>query len=136
MSLEKSSALSIPARRDSASPAGPAAAPPANSRSRASMRISRARRSSRTEKCGASLASTGNRPNSDSENEWMVRMRSPSGVSRVAANRVRALSVSIVEAGFPNSFFRSLARALSPPAAQWPRRVLNRVATSAAAALV
>ena len=136
MSWEKSSALSIPARRDSASPAGPTAAPPANNRSRASMRISRARRSSSTEKCGASLASTGNRPSRDSENEWMVRMRNPSGVSRVAANSLRAVSVCIVEAGFPSRFFRSLARALSPPAAQWPRRVLNRVATSAAAALV
>ncbi len=116
--------------------ASPRPAARSNTRSRAHSRSSMARRSSMTVKCGGNPDSSGNRPSSDSQNEWMVRMRKPSGASMVSAKRRRARAASSSPAGRPNRAARSFASCSGVSAAHWPRRSFSRLAISAAAALV
>ena len=104
--------------------------------SRASASSSASVRSSTTAKWGATRASSGNWPSSDSQKEWMVRILSPPGVSSTSANSSRARVRSSSVAARPSRPPRSSCSAASLAIAHLPRRSLSRLAISAAAALV
>ena len=107
-----------------------------SSASPTSAKASAASRSSITEKCGATPASSGKRPSSDWQKAWMVSTFSPPGVSRTAGNSERARCRSRSFAGRPISDSRAASSSGSAALVQPPRTSAMRLAISAAAALV
>ena len=87
--------------------------------------------------CGETPASSGNRRNRPAQNEWMVWIFSPPGVSIARANSRRACaSLSASTAPSAPSSPSSARKAASGSIAQHPSRLNNRFCISLAAALV
>ena len=105
--------------------------------SNTALRIRAAVRSSISLKLGLTPASSGKRRRMLAQNEWIVWIFKPPGVSIARANNRRAAD-SLSGAITPSTprFARSLRSALSSSIAQPPRRLNNRFCISAAAAFV
>ena len=96
-----------------------------------------AARSSISVNRGDTPASSGNRRSRAAQNEWMVWMRRPPGVSTAVANRVRARARRSVGNGPSTPRSTSAARrASSGSIAHDPSRLNSRFCISDAAALV
>jgi hypothetical protein len=92
--------------------------------------------SSATEKCGGTRASTGKRFSNDSQNAWIVWMRSAPGASITRANSVRASRICTSSGWRPSRSRSSPASRASSQVDHLASSVPRRARISAAAALV